>query len=112
MIVGTTLFRLDGNAYYSPEFPRGGLAATFTVECMNHDMAATQTLDPVVEHRNSEDTTWSTAASFDPITGTGVSSKDATGLKEIVRIKMAFSGTDSTDAAHFLIQAPSWRPYA
>ena len=112
MIVGTTLFRLDGNAYCSPEFSRGGLAATFTIEVMNFDMAASQTLDPVIEHRNSEDTSWTTAASFNPITGVGVNSKDATGLKEIVRIKIGFSGTDSTDAAHFLIQAPSWRPYA
>lgn len=32
MIVGTTIFKMGGNPYYTPQFPRGGLAALFSVQ--------------------------------------------------------------------------------
>lgn len=111
MIVGTTLLRLDGNPYFSPEFSRGGLAATFVVEVMNLALAA-GALQIDVEHRNSEDTTWSSAGSFSAISSTGAFPADFTGLMEIIRLRVSFTGTAPTDAAHFLIQAPSWRPYS
>ncbi len=113
MIVGTSLFLLDGNDYFSPEFPRGGLAATFAVDVTHYAVAGATQFDITVEHRNAEDTTWSTAGAFTGITGTGAASKDITGLKEIVRFKYGFSGGSpaSDDAVHFLMMAPSWRPY-
>lgn len=112
MIVGTTLFKFGGNPYYTPEFPRGGLAATFAVVVIN--LQGSPTINVSVEHRNSEDT------SFTPVTGgsttvttTGLVKWDVTaGIKEIVRIGIEFDGGDEAlDAIHFLIQAPSWRPY-
>jgi hypothetical protein len=114
MIAGTTIFHLDGNAYHNPEFPRGGLAATFTVEVMNILLGGAGQVDVVVEHRNTEDTTWSTAGTFSAISSIGAKTLDVTGLKEVVRLSFAFSGGTpaATDAIHFLIQAPSWRPYA
>ncbi len=112
MIVGTTIFRLNGPAYYTPEFPRGGLAATFVVDVTHIIVAGGGALDIEVEHRNSEDTTWASAGTFGSISGTITDKLDVTGLREIVRLKFTFGGSQtSTDAAHFLVQAPSWRPY-
>ena len=52
------------------------------------------------------------AASGGPITAAGVASKDMGALKEIVRFKYSFdAGDQSDDGAHFLMMAPSWRPY-
>jgi len=66
----------------------------------------------IVEHRNNEDTTWSTAGTFTAITAVGAASLDVTGLKEVVRLAFGFvTTTTTTDAAHLLVQAPSWRPY-
>ena len=111
MIVGTTLFKMGSSvAYYSPEFPRGGLAATFAVDMINMEGSPTVTFQ--VEHRNAEDTTFTTVGSANDVTSVGSSSWDVTGLKEIVRIAVVFgAGDQSTDGAHFLLQLPSWRPY-
>jgi hypothetical protein len=110
MVVGTTLFKMDGNAYFSPSFPRGGLAATFAVDVTQ--IAGTPSFTITVQTRNAEDTTWTDLGTFTAITATGASQKDLTGLKEIVRFKYAFdAGDDPTDGLHFLMQSPSWRPY-
>ena len=110
MIVGTTLFKMDGNAYYSPEFPRGGLAATFAVDVTH--LVGSPTVTITVQTRNSEDTGWTTLGSFSAITSTGAASVDLTGVQEIVRFEVSFdAGDDATDGIHFLMMAPSWRPY-
>ena len=70
MVVGFTLFKLDGNPYHSPEFSRGGLAATFAVDVTQVSPALVG-LTITVEHRNSEDTSFSTLGTFSAITGTG-----------------------------------------
>ena len=110
MIVGTTVLRLDGNPYYSPEFPRGGLAATFTLDVSQVNLIGNFAVS--IEHRNSEDTSWTSAGTFAVISSTGAYSKDVTGLKEIVRLVFNFTGSTATESVHFLVQAPSWRPYA
>ena len=110
MVVGTTLFKLDGNDYFSPQFPRGGLAATFACDVTHVGNSPTFTI--TVQHRNSEDTTFSDLGSFTAITAIGEAIKDLTGVKEILRFKYAFDAGDSSQAAiHFLMQTPSWRPY-
>ncbi len=110
MIVGTSMFKMGGSAYFSPEFPRGGLAATFSVDVQN--MTGSPTLTIKVEHRNEEDTTFSELGSFDNITTTGSPSKDLTGCKEILRFRFEFAaGDDAADGVHLLVQAPAWRPY-
>ena len=110
MVVGTTLFKLDGNAYYSPQFPRGGLGATFVIKV--EQISGAPTFKVSVEHRNEDETSWATAGTFTDITATGLSDLSVSSLKEIVRIKYAFdAGDDATDAVHFLMQAPTWRPY-
>ena len=109
MVVGQTLFKLDGNDYNSPQFPRGGLAAMFALDVTHlnaHGFA------PRVEHRNTEDTTWATAGSFGPISSVGQYQIDVSGLKELVRLVYRFTAiTSASGAVHFLAQDPSWRPY-
>lgn len=112
MIVGTTLLRLDGNPYYTPEFGRGGLAATFVVDVTQFALSVSETLGIEVETRNSEDTSWTSLGSFTAISAAGTAAKEVTAVKEIVRLKFTFSGTNATDGVHFLVQAPTWRPYA
>ncbi|MGQ0615116.1 MAG: hypothetical protein ACT4PV_15395, partial [Planctomycetaceae bacterium] len=105
---GTTLFKLDGSAYTTPEFPRGGLSAYFTLQVTH--VSAGPTLNVDLETRNEEDTTRTVAASFDAITAVGVAAKDVTGRKELVRLKLTVSGATAAAAVHFILPAPAWRP--
>ena len=46
------------------------------------------------------------------VTATKVVQIEASGLKEIIRIKVTFDAGDSSAVGiHFLVQAPTWRPY-
>ena len=64
MIVGSTIMHPgDTSSYYSPSFPRGGQAATFTVD-VTHLSGGSVTFIVAVEHKNADDTTWSNAATF------------------------------------------------
>jgi len=109
MIVGTTIFRLDGNAFFSPAFPRGGEAAVFTVETTH--VSSSPTFDVTIQHKNQDDTSWADLASFTSITAVGTSTKDVTGIKELVRLKFTFTTTGADDAVHIIVPAPAWRPY-
>jgi|GEM_PF-3040765 len=110
MIVGVTLFKLDGNPYFSPEFPRGGLAARFAGS-VSH-VANAPNLTITVETRNSEQTLWTFIGFFAVVAAIGPISIDLTGCMEIVRFQYAFAPGDPWNASvHMLMQAPSWRPY-
>jgi hypothetical protein len=111
MIVGSQIEH-DGTgttAYYSPSFPRGGEAAVFSVD-VTHKMGS-PTLVVTVEHKNLEDTSWTTADTFSNITATGVATKDISGLKEEVRFAFTFSAGSAGNFFHVIIPAPAWRPY-
>ncbi len=108
MVVGTTL-NYSATAYYSPTFPRGGEAATFAVDVTHFDGGPTLVVS--VEHKNMEDTSWTTAGTFTTITATGLATKDVTGLKEELRIKYLFSAGTAGNLAHIVVPAPQWRPY-
>ena len=114
MIVGTTIFRLDGNPVYSPEFSRGGLGVTFVVEVIQLSLPGATDFIVTIESRNRDETTWTGMGSFTAITAVGVATKDITMPFEVCRLKFTFaSGTpEAADSAHILVQAPSWRPYA
>ena len=71
MIVGTTIYKMDGTAYLSPDFGRGGLAATFAVDVTQ--ISGTPSVTITVQTRNSEDTTYSDLGSFTAITGSPMS---------------------------------------
>jgi len=111
MIVGTWIFKGSGNTQYSPEFPRGSLAAVFSADVLN--LIGSPTLTILVEHRNAEDTGFTTAGTFSSITATGTATLDVTaGLKEIIRFAYGFdAGDQAEDGVQLYMAPPSWRPY-
>jgi len=110
MVVGTTLFKFDGTAYYSPSFPRGGLAAVFTVDTTH--LEGSPTFKITVEHRDENETSFTTAVAFSDITAAGTMNAEVTAAKQVLRFKYEFGAGDaSSDGVHFVMQPPSWRPY-
>ena len=109
MRIGTLIMVMGGGGFYSPSFPRGGESALFSLE-VTHKMGGSPSLTVEVEHKNEEDTVWSSAGAFTAITTTGVKSKDVSGLKEECRFKYTPTGTDG-DAFYLIVAAPAWRPY-
>ncbi len=112
MIVGTTIIH-DGTGttpYYSPAFPRGGLAALFSLDVTH--MSGSPTLSVAVQHKNADETTWGAAGSFAAISGTGVATKDITGLKEEIRLNFTFTAGSAGNFVHIVVAAPAWRPYS
>ena len=110
MIVGFQIVVMGGaTPFYSPSFGRGGEAALFSLEVTH--IAGSPSLAVDVEHKNEDDTTWSSAGSFTSITAAGiVPTKDPSGLKEELRFKFLPTGTDG-EAFHVIVPAPAWRPY-
>ena len=108
MVVGTTLM-YSTTPYYSPTFPRGGEAATFAVDVTHLDAGVT--FDVTVEHKNAEDTSWTSAGAFTGIAAVGLGTKDVSSLKEELRLKYSFSAGSSGDMVHIVVPAPQWRPY-
>ena len=109
-VVGTSLLKADGNPYYGPSFPRGGLAGTFPFDITHISGGPTFRIE--VEHRDEHDTSFTVAGTIGGITAANPVSVDITGIKQIVRYKYTFdAGDDPTDMVHFVAQAPSWRPY-
>ena len=110
MIVGTTLYKMDGSPFYTPEFGRGGLAATFVIDATH--LVGGPTVTFTIQHRNADDQSFASTGEFGTATSVGVVQIDASSLKEIIRIAVTFDAGDAaTDGIHFLIQAPTWRPY-
>ena len=110
MIIGMILHRLSGNGYPSPSFPRGGLAALFAIEVF--DLAGSSpNLQCTVEHKNAEDTSFTSAGVFATMTTVDVHTLDLSGLKEEIRFVFTVGGTPPTNAVHFNVLAPAWRPY-
>ena len=110
MIVGTTFFKMGGTAYYSPEFPRGGLSPTMGGEML--EMIGSPSLTIMLQGRNADETSFADVSSFQVITATGVFTGEFTALPEILRFKYTFDGADAAaDGVHLSMQAPSWRPY-
>ena len=110
MVVGTTLMKLNGDPYYSPQFSRGGLSAVFSVT-VEQLAGSGFTFDIDVEHRNADDTAWTSAGTFATINSPGTYTHDISAIKEQVRFKYTVGGSAATAAVHFLMTAPSWRPY-
>jgi len=111
VITGTTIMH-DGSGtvpYYTPIIARGGAAALFSVDVTH--IAGTPTLNIDVEHKNVEDTSWTTAGSFSSITAVGVESKDVTGLKEQIRLAFTFSAGSAGNFFVVVIAPPAFRLY-
>lgn len=110
MIVDTTLLKLGGTPYYTPPFPRQGLAATFVVDVVELTGSPTVTVD--VEHRNRDETSFASLGTFSSITTDGLKTASFSAIKEIVRLKISFAAGDTwSDAIRCVIQSPTWRPF-
>ena len=110
MIVGSTLFKLDGSPYYTSEMPRSGLAATFAFQVRN--VSGSPLVTVTIEHRNYDETAWSAAGAFSAISAVGTTTEDVTGIKELYRLRVEFDASNGADAAiHYFLPAPAWRPY-
>ena len=109
MVVGMTLLKLDGSSYYSPQFNRGGNSANFAVEVLN--VGGSSTLNVAIEHKNADDTSWTTLVTFGAITAAGIYTYSPTGIKEQLRFSFAIAGPNSYCGVHFNVLAPQWRPY-
>lgn len=94
--------------YYSPPFGRGGESAVFTVEVTLRHGNPTLVLE--VEHRNAEDTSWSSAGSTST-SATGVATLDVSSLKEELRLKFTFTSLVPGEFVHILVPAPMWLPF-
>jgi hypothetical protein len=112
MLIGSYIVKGDGGTQYSPSFPRGGLSATFRVQTTQR-VGGTPSLTIVVEHKNAEDTAFTTAGTFSAITATGyaVYSLDVSALKEEIRLSYAITATNAWEGFLLNVLAPVWRPY-
>ena len=96
--------------FFTPEFPRGGLAALFSMEVTQLNGGATLLID--IQHKNSEDTSWSTLGTFTGITAAGTHTKDVSGIKEQMRLRFYFQTGDSAGDWFYVVpSSPAWRPY-
>ena len=100
----------DGTTpYYSPPFGRGGEAAVFSIEVTHVDGSPTMVVG--VDHRNVDESNWSSAGTFSDITAASVATKELSGLKEELRFAFTFTVGVGGDFMHVLIPAPMWLPY-
>ena len=96
------------NSVYTLPSPRGGAAATFVVDVIELNSATN--LNITIEHQNRGDTTWAGAASFTPITASGVYTLDVTGIKEKYRWALALGPNPVAGDSYRVQKAVSWRP--
>jgi hypothetical protein len=98
-----------GGVKYTPAFPRGGLAALFSLEILGL-VGSPSGMTATVEHKDVVDTSWSPNQSFASITSTGVKTQDVTGIQELVRISFLVTASNDWEGFYLLIPAPAWRP--
>jgi hypothetical protein len=111
--IGSIYIRMSAGSpatYYTPTLPRGGLAAVFGIELFAL-LGTGPTLECAIEHKNQEDTSFTTAATFTSMSSAGMHTKDATALKEQIRLAITVGGSAATNTAYANVLAPQWRPY-
>ena len=108
MTIGFNLIVMGGAPFYTPAFRRSGEQATFAIQALG--IAGTPALAVDIEHKNYEDVAWTVAGSFTSISAVGLSYKDVSSIKEMLRIKFTPTGTDG-EAFNLYIPDPAWRPY-
>ncbi len=93
MLLGELVFS-NSDAVLSATDARPAKDATFSVN-VTQISGTSPSLAIAIEHKNSDEDTWSTVDSFTAITAKGVYTKAVTGLKEQVRLKLTMSGTNA-----------------
>jgi hypothetical protein len=93
-----------GDTVYSPWFPQQAENCVFRADLI--DTTGSPTLTISIFHKNVEDTgDGSSNSSFAAMSSAGVASKQATGLKQLVRFKYAATGTGTV---LFRMLTPVW----
>lgn len=64
----------------------------------------------VIEHKNEEDTSWTTLATLSTMTS-GVNTQTASAIKEQLRYAITVNGSSAWQTVYANILAPAWRPY-
>ena len=111
MLIGVTLMRLAADPQYSPQFSRGGNSATFSCDVLGIAGGAGTNLQVDVEHKNQDDTAWLPLISLPPQAALGITSINASAIMEQLRFRYVVGGAAATNAVHFNMLAPQWRPY-
>ena len=110
MLTGFYVLKGAGLTKVTPTFPRGGLSATFTIQVLELVGSPTD-LGAIVEHKNLEDTAFSSAGSFATISSVTVATLDVSTIKEQVRLSFTPTASTSWHGFYILLPAPTWRPY-
>jgi len=110
MLTGFYVLKGGGVMKVTPTFPRGGLSATFVIQVLELVGSPTD-LVALVEHKNMEDTAFSTAGTFATISSVTVATLSVSTIKEQVRFSFAPTATNSWEGFYILLPAPAWRPY-
>jgi hypothetical protein len=112
MWMNTEIIALSTSAkvYYTPWFPKGADNAVFTMERLEHTFG-TSALAVTVYHKNREDegsAPGSAVATFTNLSGTSFYEASCTGLKELVRFRLAFTASAVGQGVILRFLAPTW----
>ena len=108
--VGDVFIEMGSVAYYSPQFARGGMSVTFLFYIFALTAGVTN-ITVTIEHKNIEDTSWTTLGSG-AFTTTGLQAAiNGSSVKEMLRIKYVVNATNDYDAVYMNTLAPVWQPY-
>lgn len=101
------LFLTSNVPVYGADIARRGSAVIFAVRATQLG-GSFPVLSVVIEHKNRDETTWTTAATFSPLTVPGQTrTKGLTSPKQQLRLKLTLAaGT----AARVFIYKPRWQP--
>ena len=94
--------------YTMPESRKGG-SAIFIVDALT--LNSTGPLAVSVDHKNTEDTSWTALGAFAGISTTGVSTKYLSGIKEQIRFAVTFGAGSAAGDSASIKQGISWFPY-
>jgi hypothetical protein len=104
-LIGELLFK-STTAVYTGMTSRGGYAGEFYVDVLQLESSATVDID--IEHKNFNEDTWATAASFTQISTATRHQKAASDLRQEVRLKVTVSGSAGA-WVRVLFLPPVWK---
>ena len=96
-VIGTTLLKSSAAYVTRPEATRA-LNGVFSVNIRNIESSASVNI--TVQHRNRDDTSWTSAGTFSEETTTGIKTASVGSLKELVRLSISIGGTNAYGFAH------------
>src|SRR5262245_35180791 len=108
-IIGQILLRMGGGDFPGRTFPRLSNGGTFAVDLLGLSGSGA-TLEARIEHKNLEDTGWTTAATFASMNAVDIYTVNVAALKEQWRYVYSIGGSNPTNMAHYDELGVLWRP--